>query len=220
MPLKYQKIWSESHKAGVWKIEEPTSYFLDRLVMDDVEMAGYSRLSDKRQKEWLASRLLICQLMDNYHTSIIHKDSFGKPFVKDSHINISISHSYDHVAAILSPQKAGIDVQKRVDKITRIAHKYLNLEELHAIPSQLSTDVLLIQWGAKEALYKAYGRKSLEYREHIKVLLEESHFNQLREASPYPLKYEGYIKKDTFYESYELRTLLTGEYFLTYSIKH
>ena len=216
MPLKYQKIWSESQKAGVWKIEECHSYFLDRLVLDDVEREHFDGLSEKRQKEWLASRLLICQLLNDYRTSFIHKDSYGKPFIKDSLINISISHSYDYVAAILSPNRVGIDIQKRVDKIKRIAHKFLNLEELHAIPPELVTDVLLIQWGAKESLYKAYGRKSLEYREHIRVLLYNSHLQQLQDACTYPLSFEGYIKTDSIFESYSLKTLRVEDYFLTY----
>lgn len=219
MPLTYQKIWSETQKAGVWKIEENNQYFLDRLILDKDEFQLFDNLSKKRKTEWLASRLLICQLIKNHHTSIIYKDSYGKPFIKDSHINISISHSYDHVAAILSVKKVGIDIQKKVTKITRIAHKYLNHKELHAVPNEVLTEVLLIQWGAKEALYKAYGRKALEYREHIRVMLTEDMMNKLKTDNQYPISYEGYIRKGSLFESYEIKSYKMGDYFLTYGIE-
>jgi len=219
MPLTYQKIWSETHKAGVWKIEEDHQYFLDKLIFNEAESKLFTSLSEKRQIEWLASRLLISQLSNNYHTSNIVKDSYGKPHLKDSHVNISISHSYDHVAAILSVQKVGIDIQKKVDKITRIAHKYLNRKELHAIPDEVLTDVLLIQWGAKEALYKAYGRKALEYREDIRVVLTDELMQRLHVSDQYPISYEGYICKGALYESYQMTSYMIADFFLTYGIE-
>ena len=63
----------------------------------------------------------------------------------------------------------GIDIQFIVPKITRLAHKFLCPPEAASIEEATALDQLHFYWGAKEALYKAHGRRKLDFIEHIKV---------------------------------------------------
>ena len=220
MPLIYQKIWSQNQKLAVWKLTEDEAFFINSLSWPEAELRHFKSLHEKRRLEWLSSRMLICQLSGIADSSSIIKDSFGKPSLKDSQINISISHTNGYVAAFISKKSIGIDIQTIVEKIHRIAHKYLNLKELHAISPEHLTEVLHLHWGAKEALYKSYGRKQLSYREDIKINLD--HINQATESirDQYPFSFSGYISKGALYEDYSLEALKIDNTILVYALKN
>ena len=94
------------------------------------------------------------------------KDQYGKPFLDGSNQFISFSHSEDLVAVAVSDVPVGIDIQLGVEKIARISHKFVNSEEASFANRDLLTNLHLI-WGAKEAVFKAYGRKEVDFRKHM-----------------------------------------------------
>lgn len=219
MPLIYQKIWRQNQKLAVWKLTEDESFFINSMSWPESELRHFESLHKKRRLEWLSSRMLICQLSGIKDSSSIVKDSFGKPSLKDSQINISLSHTSGYVAVFIAKKSVGIDIQTVVEKIHRIGHKYLNLEELHSIAPHQMSDILHLQWGAKEALYKSYGRKQLNYRDDIKIDL--NHINEARIpiVDLYPFCFTGYIARDTLYEDYSLQALKIENTILVYAIK-
>ena len=91
-------------------------------------------------------------------------DALGKPSL-DNGWKISISHSNDFVAIIMNEyENCGIDIEKVTPKIERIKHKFLNPIDLKNI---VSLDYLILYWGAKEALYKYYGKKEVLFIENL-----------------------------------------------------
>lgn len=220
MPLIYQKIWNQNQRLAVWKQTEDEAFFIKSLAWPESERSHFESLHPKRRLEWLSSRMLICQLSDIQDSSIIIKDSYGKPSLKGSQINISISHTNGYVAAFISEKSIGIDIQTIVNNIHRIAHKYLNLKELHAISEQHLTEVFHLHWGAKEALYKSYGRKQLRYREDIKIDLD--HINQVSEPinKLYPLSFTGHISRGTLFEDYSIEAVKIEDTILVYALKN
>ena len=99
------------------------------------------------------------------------KDTDGKPHLEDSLFYVSISHTVGYSAAIAHPRQCGIDVQRIVPRIRRLAPKFVGPTE----QTQLNETEELIQlhliWSAKEAMYKAYGRRQLDFKEHLFVRL-------------------------------------------------
>ena len=71
------------------------------------------------------------------------------------------------VATLVHNTPCGIDIQKEVEKITRIAPKFCNGQELDFLPSSGRLSYYHIIWGAKESIYKAYGRKKLDFKKNI-----------------------------------------------------
>lgn len=220
MPLIYQKTWDTHRRLAVWKITEDEEYFVQKLEWTNSEKAHFEALKGIRRIEWLSSRLLICTLAKIENSSFIVKDNFGKPFIKNSKINISISHTSGYAAAYISPLSIGIDIQTTVEKIHRIAHKFLTYEELHLIPEQKMLHALHLYWGAKEALYKAYGRKQLKYREHIKIDLDPILKCQESILDIYPFQFTGYVTKESFFQDFKIDALAIDNCILIHGTEH
>jgi phosphopantetheinyl transferase len=165
--LFVQKNIEPEGKIGIWKIAEDASFFLENLDLTAVERAQLSELAPKKRLEWLAARYLLHLMSEREVRSAVLKDEFGKPFLENSKWYISFSHSHELAAVIAAPFPVGIDIQFIVPKIERIAHKFMRPEELASLDETHRTEHLHAYWGAKEALYKIYGRRQLDFREHI-----------------------------------------------------
>lgn len=201
-------------ELGIWHIVEEEEYFRQRLALTMSENNYLEGLHGKRRLEWLASRMLLHEMSGRTTRASCHKDPNGKPHLKDSSMNISISHTGD-MAAIMVAQNLdiGVDIQRRVEKIEYIAHKYLSSVELSMVPSHHNRkiDTLHILWGAKESLYKAYSKRGISLKQNITI----PHIDQIDSSSEVgnllgSIKAEGYDK--AFYIHWEQRE----HYFLVY----
>ena len=81
-------------------------------------------------------------------------------------------------------------------------------EEMESLEASTRLEQLHVYWGAKESLYKAYGRRLLDFREHIAI-------------TPFAFKASGgeiygRIRKDQFAANYQLQYELMGNYILVY----
>lgn len=170
MPIILKKNLLPEGVYALWDIIEPESYFLERLELSIVEKANLEPIKGHRRLEWLAARYLLHLLSERELRGEVLKDEFGKPFLSNSEWAISLSHSNNLAAVVASPKAVGIDIQKIVLKIERIAHKYLSEEELAGIRYRHRLEYLHLYWGAKEAMYKAYGRKSIEFKRDIQIV--------------------------------------------------
>lgn len=167
MPLYLHEHLETGGELGLWNIEEEEEWFLHKLLLSPMELRQLSRMKGRRRLEWLAVRQLVHTMSGRQKRGAFIKDEFGKPHLEKSSYQISISHSETLAAAIAGPVPVGIDIQKIVPKITRIAHKFLRDEEREIIAEHNLIEHMHFYWGAKEALYKAYGRRELDFREHI-----------------------------------------------------
>jgi len=204
---------------GLWQIAEEEAFFREELPLSPEEEAEMSRLkNDLRRHEWLAGRWLLHKLTGAPQRLPLAKDAFSKPFFPENqHLACSLSHSHGTVGAlILNEQRTtnnslprnlgeqqvtcGCDIQVLVEKMPRLASKFLNLEEeefvaSHAAPAQF--DLLHVFWTAKESLYKAYGLKALDFRAHLRV--EPFEWKESRGVA------RGWVEKDDFRQAYRLQ---------------
>ncbi len=97
----------------------------------------------------------------------IERDENGKPIAKNESLNLSLSHSKNFAAAIVSSQKnVGIDIETIHPRIERIAHKFLKPSELQNITTN-KVETLILYWSAKESLYKLYSKKQLDFASQL-----------------------------------------------------
>ena len=101
----------------------------------------------------------------------IERDAFGKPWPANKAGFISISHSTNWLAFCFHPnQPMGIDVETTRLQLTKVASRILHQSELSIHEkSQNKQRTLQLFWGGKEALYKAYGKKSLEFSSQLVI---------------------------------------------------
>lgn len=166
MLLKNEKL-SNNTQVGIWRIEETPDYFLNRMNITEGSLAKIAKMNERRKTEWLAARHLLQQMMGNH--VFCYSDEFGKPVFQDGNRQLSISHSRGLATVVVSDKAIGVDIQEIAPKIKRIAHKFMREEETESLNEASHLQHLHIYWGAKEALYKAYGKRGLDFRRHILV---------------------------------------------------
>lgn len=211
MPLFLHEHLFEAGELGLWQIEEPEEWFLHHLLLSPIELRQLSHMKGRRRLEWLAVRQLVHQMSGREKRGAFVKDEFGKPHLQDSAYQISISHSDGLAAAIAAPVSVGIDIQKIVTKITRIAHKFLREEERASIQDETHIPHMHLYWGAKEALYKAYGRRELDFKQHI--IVQPFSFNGQEGTM------EGRVEKGNFCAHYRLYFRCINEFTLVYALE-
>lgn len=165
MPLIVEKQ-KDKFSFIVWKIDEDLSFFLDRFEICDIERSEISKYPDYRLLEWWSSRYLLFLLENEEKRSCVLKDSFGKPYLQKSDKKISLSHSGKNIAAVISDKNIGIDIQNISPKVDLIKKKFLSKKELEF---NSSLEKLNLMWTVKEAVYKAYGKKKLSFKKHIRI---------------------------------------------------
>lgn len=210
MPIILHQHIEADTELGVWRIEEPEAWFLDRLDLRPEEQQQLQRIRGRRRVEWLAVRQLVHQMSGREQRGAFLKDEYGKPHLESSSHHISISHSHELAAAIAAPVAAGVDIQFLVPRIGRLAHKFLRPEELASLRPHNRIEHLHVYWGAKEALYKAYGRRALDFRSHIHI----TPFSYDARGG----HFKGRVVKENYEAWFELHYSLRGDYMLVYGI--
>ena len=211
MPVVYQKYLPKDVEIFIWRIEESESFFLNGLRLSPKEKKQIARLKGKRKLEWLASRYLLHLMSGRAVRGACIKDEFGKPHLENSDYHISFSHSAELVTVIASPFIVGIDIQQFVGKIGRIAHKYMSEKETKSLTEGSELEHLHVYWGAKEAIYKGYGRKQLDFRQNITI-----------EFFPFDKnggKFLGRLQKDNFTQHFDLGYEFFERYTLVYAVE-
>lgn len=169
MGLVYSKNTASGSKVGIWKITETESELKSRLMhLKDIPEA-----QNHRTMQWLAARVTLMELIGDDQLEVV-KDSFGKPHVPQLDATISISHCKEYAAAIISKNEhAGIDIEKVNSRIKRVGHKFAVASEKAILSKHSEEEALHIIWGVKESLYKLYGRREIDFIEHLQILDEK-----------------------------------------------
>ncbi|MDQ3394054.1 MAG: 4'-phosphopantetheinyl transferase superfamily protein [Bacteroidota bacterium] len=166
--LRSEKINSNSWWA-LWHITESFETLLELSHSADINSFYNENIKHPlKQKEWLAARLVLKYLSEklgySYHGS--KKNSFGKPFLIDSPMYVSITNSYPFAAGIIcSKGPVGIDLEYPKSKLLTLAPKFLSKDELLKASDDLIK--LCIYWCAKETLFKIYGRDKISFKENL-----------------------------------------------------
>ena len=154
MPI-INKIESEKITILVWEITETLEEIM--ALEGGINISNYT--SKKRKKEHLASRLLVNEI---YPTKTIIYNEFGAPELNNGK-HISISHSKELVAVIISDTKSGLDIEQISEKPLSIASKFVSEKNLIKLNKEKATLI----WCLKEAIYKWYQKGSVDFIKDI-----------------------------------------------------
>jgi 4'-phosphopantetheinyl transferase len=163
---------------GLWRIAEDESALASEVPGDVISLAITNPL---KRLEFFAGRALIRALLREWNISYkgVEKDEHGKPFLSNSDIHISLSHSYPYAAAVLHRTKnVGIDLEQPKPKLLRIAPRVLSPGEL--VDAGEDATKHCVYWCAKEALIKIYGKKDLILSKNLLI-------------SPFSLQQKGHL---------------------------
>ncbi len=158
------------------------------------EVAYFHTIKHKaRQHEWLAVRHALIQQLGDLGASLA-KDDCGKPyFPSRPDLELSISHSAGIVAILLGDRPLGLDIQELTPKVPLLKHKFMTPVEQSFLGEHSELQQHFC-WSTKEALYKAYAKRKLDFRGHIFT----QPFEDLSGIS------KGFIRKDNFERWYDI----------------
>ena len=213
MGIFLKKHLDDNILLGIWEITESVDFFLSSLNLNEKEQALFNNMKhDLRRSHWLSYRLLIREILENPHLETeIHYDNNGKPFFTSLKNHLSISHSGIFSSCILSQtKKVGIDIEKISSKILKIEHKFLSEEEIKTTEGINKIEFLTILWGAKEALFKSYGKGELSFIDNLKI--EPFDYSLKGETSGYVIVEDKIYKHQIFFEK-------INDYMFVYSIE-
>lgn len=155
----------------VWNLTETLEELAERTPLSDEERDCWGSISvPAKKREYLAGKYVLekaCELLGIVYRGM-EKDEHGKPHLAGREYEISLSHTEDFIAVVFSRMSAvGIDLEKPREQILRILPRLYSPGEVAAVNGDL--DTATIYWSAKEALYKLYGKRSVDFRKHLKL---------------------------------------------------
>ena len=154
--------------------------------------------TEKRKKEFLASRLLVQEISQN---TIITYNEFGAPEL-DNGKYISISHSKEMVAIIISEQQVGMDVEQISEKVLHLSSKFVSENNLNNLNKEKATLI----WCCKEAIFKLHQKGNVDFKEDIKL-------------TPFSLQNKGIVNAEFNSEIFRLHYTKLNSHFLVYVCK-
>lgn len=201
MPLFKTIQYNNATKILVWKITESFDDLSQSVVLNPQNQLRLQGMkSEMHQRAFLSVRKLLQEI--NHTDFDLYYDAHGKPHLYgESHI--SITHSHQFSAIIISDQPVGIDIELQREKIIRIADKFIadkELKRLQALNSEDFIQTLTVKWGAKEAIFKIQNEKGISFKNHISIQPFELTATQTLAY----LHFEGLLKEFVIYfESFE-----------------
>lgn len=177
MPLLYIERIDEYTQLGTWQFDACTH--IENVCPPEV-CNNTRTMCNNRQKETAAVYALLNEMLGRGGWIIDHEDS-GKPILRHSDMEISISHTKNYASIILSKQnRVAVDIEYISDRICKIEDKFMRGDEQAysrklmqqiAIAKNSNTNkacILLLFWCAKETMYKYYSDEHLALQD-IKI---------------------------------------------------
>jgi 4'-phosphopantetheinyl transferase len=181
--LTLSAVPTDGVKIGLWKIEEDEDFFRSKMPLSVGEEADLFNLKGLRRLEWLACRWLLHEISGHQIRMPLVKDAFSKPFFEDSSEKryCSLTHASGFVGAVISDEPCGCDLEVLAERLNRVSSKFVNEDEerIFTNPRFETTKLwrLCLIWCAKEAIYKAYGEKSLDFKKNMTIIYNENKKN-------------------------------------------
>ena len=151
----------------VWRITETVD---ELALLVDEESAAYARAmfpSGKRCAEWLAVRALVARQLPG--ARIVYDDA-GKPSLEGAGGYLSISHTDGYAVIVFSQEcEVGVDVELVSRNVLSASRRFMPQGALDALPPAERNRAALVDWCAKEALYKIVGDLGGNFKDNILV---------------------------------------------------
>ncbi|WP_196889540.1 4'-phosphopantetheinyl transferase family protein [Aureivirga sp. CE67] len=178
-------------KILIWHVTENLDE-LETISLTDRSQERVSKMKNQMaRKAFLSVRHLL--KIAGYKDEDVTYNENGKPFLSDGK-NISISHSFEYaVVAINNEDSIGVDIEKKRDKIVRIAKKFIGVEKSF-VDLEKDIEKLTRIWGAKESLFKIHPEGAIQFDTHLMISPFEMTDKQTK----------GRLHKNDFDETYDV----------------
>ena len=206
MPVIDDLNLSPITRVVIWEINESLQDLKSKVILseDSLKLLNQKK-SEIQKKQFLAIRNIfkLLSIEDNE----VKYGKVGKPIFSQNK-TLSISHSGNYAAVIMSDHSVGIDIETINDRILKIKSKYLETELNY--PLELNTETSLVYWNIKESVFKAVDKPGIDFKKNILVLPLDIKKNVVK---------SWYIDDDKIY-SFDTRFKISKKYTLAFVIKN
>jgi phosphopantetheinyl transferase len=157
MPIT-QIIEENNCQIAVWDINES----LEKLIQLSNNLDVCKFKTKRRKEEFLSIRLLLSKILPN---STISYNKYGAPEIGNNNF-ISIAHSKNLAAIIISKNKVGLDIEKNSKKPLILSSKFI-AKKRH---NPLIKEKAVLIWCCKEAVYKWQQKPGINFIDDIKIM--------------------------------------------------
>ena len=206
MPIIDDLNLSPKTRVVIWEINESRQNLESKVVLSEYSLKLLNqKKSAIQKKQFLALRNIfkLLSIKDNE----VKYDKVGKPIFSQNKA-LSISHSGNYAAVIMSDHSVGIDIETINDRILKIKSKYLETELNY--PMELNSETSLVYWNIKESIFKAVDKSGIDFKKNILVPPLDLKKNVVK---------SWYINDDKIY-SFDTRFKISKKYTLAFVIKN
>ena len=189
-----KKYTENNCQIAIWDLNES----LTGLLKLGARFDSLNFKTEKRKKDFLVSRLLLNELEPNQQISY---NSNGAPEISNGK-HISISHSKNLVAIIISDKKVGLDIEYISEKPLRLSPKFITESSQQDLTKEKATLI----WCCKEAVFKWHQKGSVDFKKDIQI-------------SPFIMKEKGKIETHFNKKKHTLYYTKIDTHFLVYVCK-
>ena len=210
MGLLINQEFEDGCRLGLWEITEDYETLFRTTYLNDEDIHRLNSFKNLNRKvESLSVRALLQQIT-RPDARIVYQQS-RKPYIDDGSYNISVSHSHKRTSILLGKNKhVGVDLEFMTHHIERVAHKFINGQEMISSDSMNRREHLYIHWCAKEALYKICDKEEINFQENLII-------------KPFEVDIQGditgIVHNNSRNEEYEMHYILENNYVLVYGTK-
>jgi phosphopantetheinyl transferase len=171
MPLHKVIYLPNSTKIYLWKITEDYDTLFNQVKLKDSSLDRLKSMkSESHQKGFLAVRMLLQH--NDYNDFDLYYDDFGKPHIKPQgcsikDVEISISHSNEFSALVISDKKVGLDIEILKEKTLKIAPRFMDISHLENLSDDEKLKKATVIWGIKESIFKIKNEEGISFQNHI-----------------------------------------------------
>ncbi len=206
MPVIDDLNLSPKTRVVIWEINESLKDLKSKVILteDSLKLLNQKK-SEIQKKQFLAIRNIFKLL--SIEDKEVKYDKVGKPIFSQNK-TLSISHSGNYAAVIISDHTVGIDIEKISDKAIKIKDKFLKIELNY--PQELNNQISLVYWNIKESIYKAVGITGIDFKKNILALPLDINTTKCK---------SWYVNNDNIY-SFDTHFRISKNYTLAYVIKN
>ena len=206
MPVIDDLNLSPTTRVVTWEINESLHDLESKVILseDSLKLLNQKK-SEIHKKQFLAIRNIFKFLC--FEDKDLKYDKSGKPIFSQNK-RLSISHSGNYAAVIISSHSVGIDIEKINNKAIKIKDKFLDIELNY--PQELNNQISLVYWNIKESIYKAVGITGIDFKKNILALPLDINATKCK---------SWYVNNDDIY-SFETHFRISKNYTLAFVIKN
>lgn len=211
MPLLLKENFEDDVLVGIWEIQEDYETLLSQVHLypgEKERLDGFK--SEERKIEFLSVRVLLKALAGENAGPIVYSDR-RKPYLHQSKFRISISHSRNLTAIMLSEhQKIAIDLEFMSHKIGDIEERFINEDEVIIHEPGRRKYHLYIHWCAKEALYKICDKQDINFKKNLTI--------EPFEPEDFGILY-GWVDNKFWHDKFKMNYFTINNYVVVYCCK-